>query len=158
VRAEAERRVGLHTEELTVGEVLVLLRDAPATFDVLLADAHLGPGLTDAAAHLTDSLATLATAWLSEHGPGVFAPNACDAREVAGLGVANPAGTLLAASLLLGEGLGQRSAARTLERAVAAVIDMDDSGAKGTRSFTDAVIERLPDVRTDTEIFEEVWR
>ena len=27
-----------------------------------------------------------------------------------------------------------------------------------TRSFTDAVIGALPDARTDTELFEEVWR
>ena len=66
-----------------------------------------------------------------------------------------PTGTLLAASLLLAEGLGQRSAARTLERAVTAA---EASGTTDTRSFTDAVIGALPDARTDTELFEEVWR
>ena len=42
-------------------------------------------------------------------------------------GVADCAGTLLAASLLLAEGLGQRSAGRTLERAVAAVLTMNET-------------------------------
>jgi isocitrate/isopropylmalate dehydrogenase len=78
-----------------------------------------------------------------------------DDDEVAGFGVADTTGTLLAASLLLGEGLGQRSAARTLERAVTAA---ENSGTSDTRSFTDAVIGALPDARTDTELFEEVWR
>jgi hypothetical protein len=32
------------------------------------------------------------------------------------------------------------------------------SGTTDTRSFVDAVIEALPDARTDTELFEEVWR
>ena len=95
---------------------------------------------------------------LPESGPGLFAPHLCDDSEVAGLGVADPAGTLLAASLLLAEGLGQRSAARTLERAVAAVLTMNRTGAKKTRSFTDAVIERLPEARTDTELFVEIWK
>src|SRR5436305_300 len=70
-------------------------------------------------AYLAGGLPTVASAWLSANGPGLFAPHVCDAAEVAGLGVADPVGTLLAASLLLGEGLGARSAARTLERAVA---------------------------------------
>jgi len=83
----------------------------------------------------------------------VFAPGTSDSDDVAGFGVADPAGTLLAASLLLGEGLGARSAARTLERAVEAA---ERDPVFDTRSFTDAVIARLPAVRTDTEHFQEV--
>jgi isocitrate/isopropylmalate dehydrogenase len=157
VGAEHEHWPGLEVDHLTLGEALVLLRDSPESFDVAVADSQLGDGFTDAASHLAGSVTTLASAWLPVEGPGLFAPHLCDDSVVAGLGVADPAGTLLAASLLLGEGLGQRSAARTLERAVAAVLTMNRTGAK-TRSFTDAVIERLPDARTDTELFEEVWR
>ena len=76
--------------------------------------------------------------------------------EIAGFGVADATGTLLAASLLLGEGLGQRSAARTLERAVGRPAEL--AGTTDTRRFTDAVIGALPDARTDTELFQEVWR
>ena len=71
-------------------------------------------------------------------------------------GVADPAGTLLAASLLLAEGPGQRSAERTLERAVAAVITMNRTQSKKTRSFADAAIGRLPEARTGHERFQEV--
>lgn len=156
VSAEHERWPGLHVDHLTVGEALVRLRDAPESFDVALADSQLGGGFTDAAAHLAGSVKRLASAWLPEQGPGLFAPHVTDATEVAGLGVADPAGTLLAASLLLAEGLGQRSAGRTLERAVAAVITMNKTQSRKTRSFTDAVIERLPEARTDHELFQEV--
>jgi 3-isopropylmalate dehydrogenase len=149
---------GLQLDHLTAGEALVELRDAPGSLDVVVADSRLGGGFTDAAAHLAGSVRTLASAWLPEQGPGLFAPHVCDAAEVAGLGVADPAGTLLAASLLLAEGLGQRSAARTLERAVAAVLAMNKTGARKTRSFTDAVIAGLPEARTDTEHFVEVWK
>ena len=63
-------------------------------------------------------------------------------------------GMLLTASLMLAEGLKRRSASRTLERAVGEVARR--SAAHDTRSFTDAVIELLPQSRTDVEHFDEV--
>jgi 3-isopropylmalate dehydrogenase len=153
VAAEAESRDGLEVEYLTLGGLLTRFRDRPGTVDLVVAGGHLAGAIVDAAAHLAGSLHTVASAWLSPTGPGLFAAHVVDADEVAGLGVADPAGTFLAASLLLGEGLGARSAARTLERAVAAA---ERSGAADTRSFTDAVIAHLPAVRTDTEHFQEV--
>ena len=151
--AEADRWDGLEVEYLTLGGVLTRFRDHPGTVDLVVAGSHLAGAIVDAAAHLAGSLHTVARAWLSANGPGVFAAEVCEADEVAGFGVADPAGTLLAASLLLGEGLGARSAARTLERAVAAA---EEATVFDTRSFTDAVITNLPAVRTDTEHFQEV--
>jgi hypothetical protein len=63
---------------------------------------------------------------------------------------------LLATSLMLAEGLQRRSASRTLERAVGAAAVR--AAADDTRAFTDAVIELLPQSRTDVEHFDEVWR
>jgi hypothetical protein len=63
---------------------------------------------------------------------------------------------LLTASLMLAEGLKRRSASRTLERAVGEVARRPGSRAHDTRSFTDAVIELLPQSRTDVEHFDEV--
>jgi 3-isopropylmalate dehydrogenase/3-benzylmalate dehydrogenase len=156
VGAENERGPGLEVDHLTSGEALVRLRDRPEALDVVLADSQLGGVFTDAAAHLSGSVDRLASAWLPEQGPGLFAPHVTDSAEVAGLGVADPAGTLLAASLLLAEGLGQRSAGRTLERAVAAVLTMNRNQLRKTRNLADAVIERLPEARTDHELFQEV--
>jgi 3-isopropylmalate dehydrogenase len=157
VAAEADGWDGLEVEHLTLGGVLTRFRDHPGTVDLIVAPSHLAGAIVDAAAHLAGSLRTVASAWLPESGPGLFAPHVCDDSEVAGFGVADPAGTLLAASLLLAEGLGQRSAANTLERAVAAVLTMNTTGPRKTRSFADAVIERLPEARTDHE-FQEVAR
>jgi 3-isopropylmalate dehydrogenase len=153
VAAEADHWDGLEVEYLTLGGVLTRFRDHPGTVDLVVAPSHLAGAIIDAAAHLAGSLHTVASAWLSPTGPGLFAAQVCDSDEVAGLGVADPVGTLLAASLLLGEGLGARSAARTLERAVAAA---EKDQVADTRSFTDAVIAELPAVRTDTEHFQEV--
>jgi 3-isopropylmalate dehydrogenase len=155
VAREADRWDGLEVEYLTLGGLLARFRDHPGTVDLVVAGSHLASAIVDTAAHLNGSLRTVASAWLSRSGPGLFAAHVCDADEVAGLGVADPAGTLLAASLLLGEGLGARSAARTLERAVAAA---EKESVADTRSFTDEVIVQLPAVRTDTEHFHEVPR
>jgi 3-isopropylmalate dehydrogenase len=153
VGAAADGWDGLEVEHLTLRGVLARFRDHPGTVDLVVAPGHLAGAIVDAAAHLAGSLHTVAGAWLSETGPGLFAAQVSDDGEVAGFGVADATGTLLAASLLLGEGLGQRSAARTLERAVRAA---EETPTSDTRSFTDAVIAHLPAVRTDTEHFQEV--
>jgi 3-isopropylmalate dehydrogenase len=157
VGAEASRWDGLEVELLTLGAVLTRFRDHPGTVDLIVAPEHLAGAIIDAAAHLAGSLHTVATGSLSGTGPGLFAARSVDDGEVAGFGVADATGTLLAASLLLAEGLGQRSAARTLERAVAAA-EAERPVEADTRKFTDIVIEALPDARTDTEHFVEVWR
>jgi hypothetical protein len=56
---------------------------------------------------------------------------------------------------MLAEGLKRRSASRTLERAVGEVARRS-AGSHDTRSFTDAVIELLPQSRTDVEHFDGV--
>jgi 3-isopropylmalate dehydrogenase len=157
VTAEADAWDGLEVELLTLGGVLTRFRDHPGTVDLVVAPGHLAGAIVDAAAHLAGSMNTVASGHLSRSGPGLFAAQACDDDEVAGFGVADGTGTLLAAALLLSEGLGQRSAARTLERAVAAA-EADRPDETGTRKFTDTVIGALPNARTDTELFEEVWR
>jgi 3-isopropylmalate dehydrogenase len=157
VAAEAHGWDGLEVELLTLGGVLTRFRDHPGTVDLVVAPEHLAGAIVDAAAHLAGSLHTVASGRLSQAGPGLFAAHTSDEDEVAGFGVADATGTLLAASLLLAEGLGQRSAARTLERAVTAA-EGTRPGETDTRRFTDMVIEALPDARTDTELFEEVWR
>jgi isocitrate/isopropylmalate dehydrogenase len=87
----------------------------------------------------------------------VFAPGRTAPDDVAGFGVVDPMGMLLATSLMLAEGLKRRSASRTLERAVGAAASRH-AGGDDTRAFTDAVIDLLPQSRTDVEHFDEVWR
>jgi 3-isopropylmalate dehydrogenase len=154
VAKEADGWDGLDVEHLTLGGVLTRFRDHPGTVDLIVAPGYLAGAIVEVAAHLNGSLHTVASAWLSQTAPGLFAAQVCDDDEVAGFGVADATGTLLAASLLLGEGLGHRSAARTLERAVTAA----GKTTTDTRTFTDAVIANLAAARTDTEHFEEVWR
>ncbi len=85
----------------------------------------------------------------------MFAPGTSESDDVAGFGVVDPKGMLLTASLMLAEGLKRRSASRTLERAVGAR-SRAAASPHDTRSFTDAVIDLLPQTRTDVEHFDEV--
>ncbi len=155
---DAERRSwgGLQVDDASLGETLVRLRDGAAGLDVLVTESHLVDPLVDAAASFAGSSTSVAQAWLPDAGPGVFAPGASEPDDLAGFGVADPKGMLLTASLMLAVGLKRRSAARTLERAVGEAARRTGSG-HDTRSFTDAVIELLPESRTDVEHFAEVW-
>jgi 3-isopropylmalate dehydrogenase len=156
-RARA-RHDGLEVEGAGLGETLVRLREQPEQLDVIVTEAQLHSGIVDAAAHFAGTQASVAHAWLSDDGPGVFAPGASEADDVAGLGVVDPTGMLLTASLLLAEGLERRASSRTLERAVGEATTRSSGGLRDTRSFTDAVLELLPRTRTDVDHFDEVWR
>ena len=158
VEAERTRWSGLEAEDLTLGQALVRIRERPQSLDVVVTEAHLVSALVDAAAHFAGSHASVAYAWLPEEGPGVFVPAVSESSDVAGFGVVDPTAMLMAASLMLAEGLKRRAASRTLERAVGAAARSNRSAGGDTRSFTDAVIELLPSARTDVEHFDEVWR
>jgi 3-isopropylmalate dehydrogenase len=158
-RAVADERTrwdGMDVEEASLGEVLVRLRDDPQSVDVVVTEAHLVDAVVDAAASLSDSKAVVAHAWLPDEGPGVFAPGRTETDDDAGFGVVDPTGMLLATSLMLAEGLSRRSASRTLERAVGSAATANGK-YRDTRAFTDAVIDLLPQSRTDVEHFDEVW-
>jgi isocitrate/isopropylmalate dehydrogenase len=156
VESERGRWAAMEVLELTLGDAIVRLQEDPASLDVVAAEAPLVEGLVEAAAHFAGSRGVVAQAWLPESGPGVFAPGAGHPGAEGGFGVSDPTGMLLTASLLLGEGLKRRSAARTLERAVGDALRR--SAPRETRTFADTVIELLPQARTDLELFDEVRR
>lgn len=157
VDAERTRWNGLEVEEGSLGETLIRLRERPESLDVVVTESHLVGAVIDAAAHFAGSHQSVAQAWLPDEGPGVFFPGSSEPDDVAGFGVVDPKGMLLTASLMLAEGLNRRSASRTLERAVGAASKRNGSIGHDTQSFTDAVIELLPQARTDMEHLDEVW-
>ena len=157
VETERARWSGLEVEEGSLGEALIRLRERPESLDVVVTESQLVGAMVDAAAHFAGSYSSVAQAWLPDEGPGVFYPGASESGDVAGFGVVDPRGMLLTASLMLAEGLKRRSASRTLERAVGAATKLNGYVGHDTRSFTDAVIELLPQSRVDLEHFDEVW-
>ncbi len=156
VAAQTTRWGGLEVDETSLADLLVRFRDEPDSLDVIVTESHLVSAVVDAAAHYAGSPSSVAHAWLPDHGPGVFAPGTSGPDDDAGFGVVDPEGMLLTASLMLAEGLKRRSASRTLERAVGEVARRSASRSHDTRSFTDAVIDLLPQSRTDVEHFDGV--
>jgi 3-isopropylmalate dehydrogenase len=132
--------------------------------DVVAADEKLHGALADALAALSKTVDLTCRGWLSDTSPGLFAPVGVVDPTVAGYGVVDPAAMLLAVSLLLAAGLREHAAAKTLERAVVAAAAAGyasqaapaSSLAATTRTFTDAVIARMPESRTDVELVDEV--
>jgi 3-isopropylmalate dehydrogenase len=160
----AERHDGVIVERLALEEALPLLAHAPDRVDVVLTEAELAEALSEMAALTATGPRVVASGRLTEAGHGVFGPTHGSAPELAGQGVADPSGMILGASLMLGEGLGERAAAATLAGAVAEALSTgaltpDHAGAgtaSTTREFMDVLLAALPGARTDLEFTVEV--
>jgi 3-isopropylmalate dehydrogenase len=96
----------------------------------------------------------LASASLGEGTLGLYEPIHGSAPDIAGKGIANPAGAILSAALLLRYSLDAAAAANAIEAAVAGAlaagvrtrdIAADGEASVGTRAFGDAVIRHLED-------------
>jgi 3-isopropylmalate dehydrogenase len=157
---EAERHPGVEVERLTLSEALPRLMNAPDGFCVVVTQRAHAELVSDLAAASRDGSRIVASGRLSQDGPGIFGPTHGSAPDIAGQGVANPSGMLLAAALMLSEGLGEHAAGSTLERAVSSALasgvrTADLAMARGpaatTRDFMDAVLELMPTTRTDVE-------
>jgi isocitrate/isopropylmalate dehydrogenase len=156
-RAEQDGTVAVR--RVTLAEALHALTTAPASLGVVLTERVLADALADVPRVGGAHRPLRASGLLSPLGPGLFGPTHGSAVDIAGQGVANPSEMLLATALLLGEGLGRRAAAETLEESLAAALrrevqtpDMIGTGvAATTREFVDVVLGLLPGARRDTE-------
>jgi 3-isopropylmalate dehydrogenase len=123
-----------------------LVRD-PGRFDVLLTENTFGDILSDVAAVATGGVGLAPSASLSADGPGIFEPIHGSAPDIAGQGIANPAGMLRSAALLLGHGLGRAAEAGLLNEAVDDALrsspTADLGGTATTADFGDAVVAFL---------------
>lgn len=149
----------LEVEHVPFDKIVPRLFSQPAGFDVVVSEDMYAEALSSTAAYAHGGRRMVASGQLSATGPGVFGPTHGSAFDIAGQGVANPSGMLLAAALMLGEGLRERTAARTLESALAEALangvrtpDLVSTGTGATsREFVDVLLEALPGVRSDAE-------
>jgi len=120
---------------------------APETIDTVLTENTFGDILSDVAAAVTGGLGLAASASLGDDGPGLFEPVHGSAPQIAGQGVANPAGMLRSLAMLLAYGLGRHDEAAALERAVETALaeapTPDLGGTATTSGFGDAVLRAL---------------
>jgi isocitrate/isopropylmalate dehydrogenase len=147
IDAAAEHHFGVQVELLDRDTAVRRAAFDAESFAVVLADAALGETLAALVGATAIPARVAAQGLLAEHGPSVFLPLETDAQD-AGHGVANPSAMLLAAAMMLGDGLGQRSAGDTLVGALVdalggrvSTVDRLRAGlAATTREFTDTVL------------------
>jgi tartrate dehydrogenase/decarboxylase/D-malate dehydrogenase len=119
---------------------------APGSLDVVVASNLFGDILTDVAAALQGGLGMAASANICPGGdvPGLFEPVHGSAPDIAGRGIANPAGAIWSAALML-EHLGRPEQAADVLAALEAVcrsgVRTRDLGGRATTvEFGDAVV------------------
>jgi 3-isopropylmalate dehydrogenase len=134
-------------EDMLVDNAAMQLASAPEQFDVIVTENMFGDILSDLAAAVTGGLGLAPSASLSDDGPGIFEPVHGSAPDIAGLGIANPAGMLLSTALMLRHALGRDDEADLLEHAVERAVTEaqtpDLGGTATTAQMTDAVLRSL---------------
>ena len=130
---------------------MMLLRD-PRSFDVIVTENMFGDILTDEASMLAGSLGVLPSASLGDDDSaggaavrrGLYEPIHGSAPDIAGLGIANPIGTILSVAMMLRLSFGLEEEARAVERAVGETIENGcvtvDIAARGARSYSTAEV------------------
>ncbi len=137
----------VEVEDMLVDNAAMQLASSPEQFDVIATENMFGDILSDLAAAMTGGLGLAPSASLGDAGPGIFEPVHGSAPDIAGRGIANPAGMLRSTALMLEHGLGRpgggRSAEAAVETALANVPTPDLGGRATTSDVSDAVVAAL---------------
>jgi isocitrate/isopropylmalate dehydrogenase len=150
------RHDGMEVTRLEPAAAMRGLVLAPERFDVVVCPPELARPAVELAASFAGDRTT---AWgrLSLTPPSIFGAAHGAADALAGHGVADPSSMLLAAALMLGEGLGERSAAATLAGALS--LAGRNGRPPSTRDRADLVLAQLPVAAANAEFHREAaWR
>ena len=123
VAKDVAAEAGVELSYAHVDAACLWMVDDPARFDVIVTDNLFGDIISDLGAALTGGLGYAASGNLNPDrtGPSVFEPVHGSAPDIAGKGLANPAGAVLSSALMLTH-LGEDAAAADLDAAVNAVL------------------------------------
>jgi methanogen homoisocitrate dehydrogenase len=143
---EVAKRRGVPADDMLVDAAAYNMVVNHARFDVLVTTNLFGDILSDEAAGKVGSLGLCASANLGE-GWALFEPIHGSAPDIAGKGIANPAGAIRSAAMMM-EWMGETEMARRIEAAVQRALARgaktpDLGGSSGTREVTEAVVENL---------------
>ncbi len=153
VTEAAEKYPDVKLEHMLVDAMTMKLIQQPNAYDVIVTENMFGDILTDEASVLGGSIGILPSASLGApdkdgRRAGLYEPIHGSAPDIAGQGIANPAGMILSAAMMLRLSLGRDEDATKIERAVDAVIQggtrtKDLGGDASTTAFGDAVLAAL---------------
>jgi 3-isopropylmalate dehydrogenase len=153
-------------EHVLVDNATAQLIREPRRFDVIVAENTFGDILSDAAAAVSGAIGIAASGSLGgapdARSFGLYEPVSGTAPRLAGKGIANPAGAILSAALLLRHSLGDSESAARIERAVAATLaegprtyDVDGGPGAPTAEVAAAIVDRIRcDALPDTTVAE----
>lgn len=122
----------------------------PAGFDVIVTENMFGDILSDEAAVIGGSLGLLPSASLGDAPLGLYEPIHGSAPDIAGMGIANPLGTILSAAMLLRHSLGLEQEALAVESAVDSALnagcrtrDLSAQSPLSTKDMGQAVVDHM---------------
>jgi tartrate dehydrogenase/decarboxylase/D-malate dehydrogenase len=140
---------GVRVERVLVDALAARMVRDPGSLDVVVASNLFADILTDLAAAIQGGMGMAASANVAPGGavPGVFEPVHGSAPDIAGQGIANPAGAIWSASLML-DYLGEQEASRAVMAGLESVCrdgprTRDVGGTATTREVGDAVVARV---------------
>jgi len=142
VAKDVAAEAGVELSYAHVDAACLWMVDDPKRFDVIVTDNLFGDIISDLGAALTGGLGYAPSGNLNpdKTGPSIFEPVHGSAPDIAGKGLANPAGAVLSAGLMLAH-LGEEAAAADLDAAVNAVLA---AGAPATTGeWEKALLARL---------------
>ncbi|NOX21818.1 MAG: 3-isopropylmalate dehydrogenase [Actinobacteria bacterium] len=148
----AEEFSDVQVDYVNIDAACLYLVTQPERFDVIVTDSMFGDIITDLGAAVTGGIGLAPSASLSPSSemPGSFEPIHGSAPDIAGKGIANPIGAILAGGLCLAD-LGEVEAAQMVEEAVVAVLSLGEETLNQTEppptaeigDLVAAVAERL---------------
>ena len=95
----------------------------PSQFDVIVTENMFGDILSDEASMITGSIGMIPSSSLGEGTRGLYEPIHGSAPDIAGMDIANPIGTILAAAMMLRFSFDMAKEADAIENAVSKVLD-----------------------------------
>lgn len=133
VAAQADVAAGVAADYAYVDAMSLYMVQRPETYDVMVTENMYGDILSDLGAGLVGGLGMAPSGDIGEDA-AVFQPSHGTAPDIAGLGIANPTGTILSAAMMLRwlghrhDDVGATAAAARIEAAVTGVLADPGSG------------------------------
>ena len=109
--------------DMLVDNCAMQIVKAPNQFDVIVTENMFGDILSDEASMITGSIGMIPSSSLGESSCGLYEPIHGSAPDIAGMDIANPIGTILAAAMMLRFSFDMSAEADCIEAAVSKVLD-----------------------------------
>ena len=121
----AEEYPDVELSDMLVDNCAMQIVKNPSQFDVVVTENMFGDILSDEASMITGSIGMIPSSSLGATSCGLYEPIHGSAPDIAGLDVANPIGTILAAAMMLRYSFDMAEEADCIERAVGSVLDQN---------------------------------